>query len=470
MKRRGFISKVAVTASIGSFLASCSEEEMLSPVDKRAGMADSMTTNARVGPAPLRNRLKIPSVVSPAGLTLQSKPSVSDLGGGQISRTWTYNDNFPGPTIKAMRGTTANIQLLNFLPEDTITHWHGMIVDHDNDGHPMHVISNGGSYQYNFNIDQRATLNWYHPHPHMRTGAQVYYGQAGAFIINDDEELALGLPRDEFEVPLIIRDATLDKTGNLHYRPRMGGFDGKIPLVNGTINPFLTVKKAVYRFRILNGANARIFGLSLGNGASMKLIGNDGGLLPDLSEVTRIDFAPAERLDVLIDFRAENDGSKILLRDLRAGWDLLEFQVSGTDVIPFTFPSTLPSIEYLAGPMTTRSFSFDAMSKINGQEYSMERIDWQVPLGQTELWRFTTTGNAPHPVHVHGAYFQVISRTGGRNKLYPWEAGWKDTVLLEDGETVEVLIRFDKFRGIYLMHCHKLEHEDMGMMANFEVI
>ncbi|HEX6847477.1 MAG TPA: multicopper oxidase domain-containing protein, partial [Chitinophagaceae bacterium] len=59
---------------------------------------------------------------------------------------------------------------------------------------------------------------------------------------------------------------------------------------------------------------------------------------------------------------------------------------------------------------------------------------------------------------------------GGRNLTYPWENGWKDTVLLEDGETVEVLIRFEKYRGVYLLHCHKLEHEDMGMMANFEVV
>ena len=110
------------------------------------------------------------------------------------------------------------------------------------------------------------------------------------------------------------------------------------------------------------------------------------------------------------------------------------------------------------------------MSKINGLEYDMNRIDFQVPFGQTERWRFTTNGNAPHPVHVHGASFQVQSRSGGRGTVFPWERGWKDTVLLQDQETVEVLIRFDGYRGLYLMHCHKLEHEDMGMMSNFEVV
>jgi len=110
------------------------------------------------------------------------------------------------------------------------------------------------------------------------------------------------------------------------------------------------------------------------------------------------------------------------------------------------------------------------MSKINGLEYDVDRIDFRVPFGDVERWRFVTTGNAPHPVHVHGASFQVRSRTGGRGRLFPWESAWKDTVLLEDRETVEVLIRFASYKGEYLIHCHKLEHEDMGMMSNFEVI
>jgi len=111
------------------------------------------------------------------------------------------------------------------------------------------------------------------------------------------------------------------------------------------------------------------------------------------------------------------------------------------------------------------------MSRINGWPYDMHRIDFRVPFGVTERWRFTTGGNAPHPVHVHGTSFQVVSRTGGRGRTFPWEGGWKDTVLLNDTGTVEILIRFDKFRGAYdgryLIHCHQLEHEDMGMMSNF---
>lgn len=129
-----------------------------------------------------------------------------------------------------------------------------------------------------------------------------------------------------------------------------------------------------------------------------------------------------------------------------------------------------PLVEPLPTPALTRFFSFDGMSKINGKEYDLNRIDFTVPFGQTERWVFTTKSNAPHPIHVPGASFKVQSRKGGRGRLFPWESGWKDTVVLQDQETVEVLIHFDQYRGRYLIHCHKPEHEDKGMMANFEVI
>jgi FtsP/CotA-like multicopper oxidase with cupredoxin domain len=430
------------------------------------GERESLALPPSVG---TRYPLRIPPTVSPNGLTLTVAPTVEDLGWGSSSNAWTYNSEFPGPTILASQGDTATITLVNGLAEETITHWHGMLVDDVNDGHPRFAVPPGGTYGYSFPIQNRAALNWYHPHPHMLTGEQVNLGLAGAFIIRDAEEAALGLPSGIHEVPLIIRDATRDTEGNLEYKPAHGGFVGKIPLVNGTRSPFLFVDRAVYRFRILNGANARIFALALGNGAPFILIGNDGGLLADAVAVSPIDVAPAERLDVIVDFRGAAPGERILLRDLRAGWDLLEFRVTSTAAAG-SIPTRLSTIIPLSDPQTTRVFSFDAMSKINGQEYEIDRIDFQVPFGVTERWRFTTNGNAPHPVHVHGASFQVVSRTGGRNALFPWEAGWKDTVLLEDGETVEVLIRFDAYRGLYLLHCHKLEHEDMGMMSNFEVI
>jgi FtsP/CotA-like multicopper oxidase with cupredoxin domain len=258
----------------------------------------------------------------------------------------------------------------------------------------------------------------------------------------------------------------------MDYKPRSGGFMGKVPLVNGTLDPTLSVSPAVYRFRILNGCNARIFRFAFADGTPFLLIGNDGGFLPD-QPVTLAEMllSPAERVDVLVDLTGR-EGDTLMLMDMDSGWDLLELTVDGTGSGNGVIPSGLPAVAALSGPATpTREFSFDGMSKINGQLYDMARVDFSVPRDVVERWRFTTNGNAPHPVHIHGAYFQVVDRSGGRGEIYPWEMGWKDSVLLEDGETVDVLIKFDSgYTGLYLMHCHKLEHEDMGMMTNFEVI
>ena len=420
-----------------------------------------------------RHRLYVPPVFDVGNKTtpyaLAEAPGQVDLG-GQLSKAWVYNGSLPGPTFTITRGQRARFHLTNGLPEPTITHWHGMVVDHPNDGHPMMAIDPGGTYGYDFPVIQRAAFNWYHPHPHMLTGEQVALGLAGGFIIRDAVESALGLPQGPYEVPLVLRDTTLSKTGNMVYKPRSGGFLGQIPLVNGTRDPYLEVDTAVYRFRVLGGSNARIFRLALSTGAPFTVIGNDGGLLRSSASVSTIDLAPGERLDLLVDLRSAHVGDVVMLRDLRTGWDLLELRVTRQVTDNHTIPSTLSTITALPTPVRTRTFSFDGMSKINGLEYDMNRIDFKVPFGDVERWRFVTNGNAPHPVHVHGASFQVQSRTGGRGKLFPWERGWKDTVLLNDRETVEVLIRFDGYRGLYLMHCHKLEHEDMGMMSNFEVI
>ena len=432
---------------------------------------EAFDVHGSVRPQPqARNPLYIPPTVSPSGLSLTEAPATVSLGGGRTSSAWVYNGLLPGPTIRAARGEVAQIHLANGLSQETITHWHGLVLDDRNDGHPRFAIPPDGAYDYRFTVNQRAAMNWYHPHPHMLTGEQVAMGLAGAFLVTDAEEIALGLPSGAYEVPLVVRDASFDRNGNLEYRPKSGGFLGNTPLLNGTLGPRLEVDTARYRFRVLGGANARIFGLTLSSGSPFTLIGNDGGLLETPVSLPRVELGPGERLDLIVDFRGMQVGDRVMLRDARSGWDLLEFVVVRPVNDSGTLPATLSTIPPLWNPVRTRSFQFEAMSKINGLEYEIGRIDFRVPLGETELWRFSTKGNAPHPVHVHGASFQVQGRTGGRGQVFPWERGWKDTVLLEDGETVEVLIRFEAFKGIYLLHCHKLEHEDMGMMSNFEVV
>ena len=461
ISRRAFLGTAA--ASVG--LIATAGRDLLGPRE-----AFGTVSGATID----RHPLYVPPVVNLTGrttpYTLTEAPGTVDLGGGRTSTAWVYNGLMPGPSFTIDRGATARFTLRNQLPQETITHWHGMVVDHPNDGHPMSAIPPNGTYSYTFPVNQRAAMNWYHPHPHMLTGEQVALGLAGGFLVRDSDEAGLTLPSGAYEVPLVLRDTTLSRTGTMLYKPKSGGFLGQIPLVNGTRDPYLGVDTALYRFRILGGSNARIFRLALSDGYAFRLIGNDGGLLASRVNVPQITIAPGERVDVLVDFRGLPVGTSVMLRDLRTGWDLLEFRVVRQVSVPATIPTALSTVTPLGAPVRTRTFSFDGMSKINGLEYDMNRVDFDVPFGQVERWRFITNGNAPHPVHVHGASFQVVSRTDGRGTVFPWEQGWKDTVLLEDRERVDVLIRFDAYRGMYLLHCHKLEHEDMGMMSNFVVV
>jgi FtsP/CotA-like multicopper oxidase with cupredoxin domain len=458
LARRGFLGVGALGA--GMLFAGAMPVLGRMPVSAQPTAGGPETTS--------RYPLYVPPALTTAALTAAA---ATVNFGPASSSVLAYNGSLPGPTVRARRGEAVSIALTNRLTEPTTIHWHGMVVPTSADGHPKDAVAPGGGYTYAFPIVQRACLNWYHPHPHMLTAKQVAFGLAGAFIVNDAEEDALGLPGGSRELPLVIRDADFDRNGTLLYKPTSTGYEGKVPLVNGTREPYVNVQTAVYRLRVLNGANGRVFRLGLGNGAAFTLIGNDGGLLEAATPVGSIEFGNGERLDLLIDFRSVPVGGSVMLTDLNTGWNLLEFRVTAAVTDPYTLPTGLSTITRLTNPVRTREFSFDGMGKINGKEYALNRIDFQVPFGQVERWRFKTGGNAPHPVHVHGASFQVQSRTGGRgNMVFPWEAGWKDTVLLQDRETVEVLVRFDGYRGLYLMHCHKLEHEEAGMMANFEVI
>ena len=428
------------------------------------------------------NPLFLPQVIAATGGTLTAAATTEALGTSRSSRVLTYNSSFPAPTFVVRKGGAVDVALSNQLPGETSVHWHGLVVPTAMDGQPHEAVPSGGSRPYTFTVRQRAALNFYHPHPHLQTGTQVYMGMAGAFVVRDDDEDALDLPWGDHEVPLAVRDASFDSAGNLTYGGKASGFEGKLPLTNGTLDAYLDVDAGTYRLRVVNAATARIFRLALSTGAPMTLIGNDGGLLPAAKAVASVDVSPGERVDLLVDVPVGG----VKLRCLRAGWTLLDLKRTKVGGTRYVLQAPLPAITPLGSSAmpVTRTFSFDGMTRINGKVFDHMRIDFRVPSNTVERWRFTTSGNAPHPVHVHGASFQVVQRVGGRARtngmpdgLYPWERGWKDTVLLEDGEQVDVLIRFDwdlvkdstNRPQRYLIHCHKLEHEDAGMMAAFEV-
>jgi len=416
-----------------------------------------------------RLTLRIPPTMDAADALLTAGAAELDLW-SHTSRGWGYNGTLPGPTLRTRVGDRARIRVLNQLSEETTIHWHGMVVPASMDGHPADAVPPGAGYNYEYPIAQRAGMNWYHPHPHGRTGRQIWRGLAGAFIV-EDPAAEQGLPSGDREIPLLLRDGLLDGAGPFEYRRRDSGMVGDFPLVNGVPYPRITLAPALHRFRVLNAANARVFRLGMSNGSRFTLIGNDGGLLDQPVDLDRIDLGPAERVDILLDLSDQVVGAGLSLRCNRAGWDLLEIQVAGEPDRGAVIPTAFSAIQLLPVEPGTRRrhFRFEGHRRINGREYRMDEVGFRVPLGETEIWEFESAGGAPHPVHVHGAHFQVMSRSGGRGRIFPWEQGWKDTVLLEDRERVEIAVRFDSYTGVYLLHCHQLEHEDAGMMLNFEV-
>lgn len=454
-----------------------------------------------------------PPVVTPKGLTLTARATTAELAPGVRSPILSLGDGPVAPTIRAMAGDRATITLRNALSEPTILHWHGLRPPEAADGHPRLAIAPGAPYEYDFLLDDRPGTYWYHPHPHMRTAAQVHLGMAGLFILDDPNEATLGLPARERELALVLQDKRPDANGQIAYTTTMGhdvmeGLLGSAAYVNGVRTPSVDVDAAMYRVRVLGAANARIFRLALSNDRPLHLIGNDGGLLETPATVPHMDLATGERADLLLDFSGLAVGTRVRLVSLPfqppyrgmggmnmsgmgmggmgaggappvipqgGAMDLLEFVIAkavrDSTPVPRVL-STIPPLS-LADVSRTREFRFQSammQHSINGRMFDMDRIDEEVPFGATERWEFVNDGPFPHPVHMHAVRFRVVERQGGRGQLFPWEAGWKDTVLVFPGERVSVVATFSSHRGRFLMHCHNLEHEDHGMMMNFAIV
>lgn len=435
--------------------------------------------------------LKIPvnitassSLIAQAGTdTLASASAVAVLG---------YGNGLLGPTIRVQKDQNVNINFTNKLTEHTNVHWHGFVIPAAMDGHPDHMIMPNGTFNFQFTVNQQAGINWYHPHLHGLTGKQVTQGLSGLFIVESEEEKALQLPKDAYEIPLIIQDKRLNSSGTIVYNPKMmevmTGFMGETILVNGTYKPFLEVATRFYRFRILNGSTARIYNLALSNGAEFYVIGSDGGILPKPERVKNLLLSSGERADILVDFSSMEVGKVVYLMNEefsgmgeaqgKQSYKIMSFNVARSENNDFILPASLLPFAKLSGASKVRPFkltmakkhSSSGMHQINGKVFKSDRIDEVVDFNTTEIWEFdNTTGDEAHPMHIHGVHFQLVARIGGRNTILPQERGWKDTVLVAPKEKVQVIMKFEQ-KGKFVLHCHNLEHEDDGMMLNFEVV
>jgi len=414
-----------------------------------------------------------------------------DLGSGPRPGAMLINQAWPSPTIEVDQGELFDLTLFNELDEPTVIHWHGLTPPADMDGHPTQAIDPGTSRPYQFTVENRRATYWYHPHPHHRTGPQVYYGMAGFLLVDDGQDEARGLPTGSRDIPLLLGDRRISTEGELaDYGPNsaemMVGFLGDTVLVNGQVAPTLSVEPAVVRLRLLNGSTARILNPALSDGRNFWLVGTDAGLLEEPVEVSSVLLSPGERVEILVDLREDSGGTLDLVSAAFSmlgnhppgvdgppqgtAFDLMTLSVDlpldgSAGAIPAGF-EPMPEIDSAGAPIRTFDLTQSGMDHfINGLQYDIDRTDFIVPIDTVEVWRFTNTSSQPHPMHMHGAQFRVVARSGDP---IPTDQGWKDTVLVRVGETVDIALRFDKL-GLFLLHCHNLEHEDHGMMLNFEV-
>ena len=421
-----------------------------------------------------------------------------------------------------------------------MTHLHGGFVAADSDGNPA-ITPNGfgpGETQNVFYTNQQpqmpASLLWFHDHGLGATRLNVFAGLAAAYLLRDEfdtgtEPNPIGIPGGAYEIPLVMQDRQFNADGTFLYPTSdvpgliwIGEYFGNVMLVNGKVWPLLEVEPRMYRFRILNGCNARILGLDIG-GPALWQIGAEGGLFDVPVAVKRMVLAPAERSDVLVDF-SKFAGQTLVMKNHKAQKPVsnpapqletvMQIRVGttithqGPDTIPWSLPGRKAD---LPNPVTTRYITLNEIDpgetdwylNLNGVRFDA-RPTTEIPrVGTVEDWVYINMIGDTHPMHMHLVTFQVIGRTpfdveayeaayGGPNGVpggidptpfatgpmipaEPEERGFKETVKANPGYFTRIRAKFDLPTGVtapqtYVYHCHVLEHEDNDMMRPFTVL
>ena len=479
---------------------------------------------------------------------------------------WAYDDGSGlagqagsfGMAVVAQSGTPLTVDFTDalprtypsWLPVDTrltplgdevrlMTHLHGGFVAADSDGNPA-VTPNGfgpGDTQTVVYTNQKpqmpASLLWFHDHGLGTTRLNVFAGLAAAYIVRDefdtgDEPNPIGIPGGAYEIPLVVQDRQFNPDGTFRYPASdipdttwIGEYFGDTMLVNGKVWPFLDVEPRMYRFRVLNGCNARIMSLDIG-GPRMWQIGAEGGLFDVPVLVKQLVLAPAERADVLVDFTTFAGGTLVMKnhkppRPASTPAPSLETVMQirvGRTVSrpgPTAVPPTLPGRKaQLTGPVATRYITLNEIDtdeptwflNLNGVHFDQEPTTETPTVGTVEDWVFINLTADTHPMHMHLVTFQVVGRTpfdvnayeeahegpngvpggidptpyatGPMQAPAPEERGFKDTVKVNPGQYTTIRAKFDLPAGVtapqeYVYHCHIVEHEDNDMMRPFTV-
>ena len=482
------------------------------------------------------DRLPIPRVLRPSAqpdglVTIRMRPCAQkahrDL---PATRLWGYDGMWPGPTLDVRKSQAVRVRWINelptthFLPIDrtihgaeepvpevrTAVHVHGARVWPDSDGYPEAWSASdgrtGASYSpapSRYPNDQPAATLWYHDHALGATRLNVYAGLAGLYLVRDDEENRLNLPRGAFEIPLIIQDRAFNLDGSLRYPTAQDGthpvwvqeFFGDTICVNGKATPFLEIEPRKYRFRLLNASNSRFYHLRLAptdrtgaptgrlaDAPMFHQIGADSGLLPRALPLRSFIVAPGERFDFILDFSGHWRERFALINDAPAPYtrggavvptDVMLFKVER----PLSGPDTSASPETLAAwtaidPVAAVRERVLAVTEIErpadgyvvigmlGGRHWNEAITEDPAAGSIEIWSFANATGDVHPIHVHLVRFQVLNRQPFDVKTYlqtgrliltgrplPPEANerpaWKDTVKAYPGYVTRVIQGFD---------------------------
>ena len=445
------------------------------------------------------NPLQVPDTLGGTTFNLTVQFGTTQFLPGAATETYGINQSYLGPTLILQRGATVHMNVTNQIPDTTTIHWHGLHVSPENDGGPHTPIAPNTTWSPTFKVLDEASTFWYHPHLHHYTAEQVYLGAAAMIIVRDSHEAALNLPRtygvDDF--PIILQDKSfVENTNALEYVELSDTM-----MINGTLAPYLEVPAQWVRFRILNASNQRVYNVGFPPNSNAKQIGSDGGLLASPLPITRIQIAPGERAEVVVDFSSTAAQFPLMANNSEMGtgisgapngpgghpgnpldgndFPLMEFRVvPATPNAVMSIPPVLRTYQFpnINDVSVTRIKVFDTLTTsfpylINSTLFDLDVNNDTVMLGATEIWELRNHTNIAHPFHIHDVQFHVIEFNGGPPPGHL--AGRKDVILLQPLDTIKFITRFDDFADMhtpYMYHCHNLFHEDGGMMAQFVVM
>lgn len=402
---------------------------------------------------------------------------------GTLTPVWTYNGGLPGPLLRLKVGDRLIVHFTNQLPEATSIHWHGMRLSNAMDGVPGYTqaaIEPGQSFTYDYVVQDAGTF-WYHPH--VNSAAQVGWGLYGPIVVEDPNDPEVFGD----ELVLLLSDMSLNERGEF-LPARVGtafgdlfGREGEVLLVNGKVLPELKVRAGKQqRWRVINATRARYYTLRYKRSPLVRL-GGDNGLMAHTETLDQIKLTPGERTDFVFtppDAPGSEDFLKWYPTDRgygttfnRLSENLLKIvTIAAPAVVPEPIPEQLRTIAPIdiAGAIEKEiNLTIDITSDnrvlmgINGVHH-----DHAVPLlarvGETHVWTVRNDTDFSHPFHLHGFFFQVLD-----DSRVP---EWKDTVDVPHHGEVKLAVRFDDRPGMWMYHCHILDHAEVGMMGHLHVL